>query len=251
MTQLTEFLPFVQPLAQGVAQPVALFHIREACEKFCRETHIIQQRIELQRILTGDTVVGDFDNDYFAGITVNGNLRYPVARVGTAQYVAAAPTGMRPHEIQSAWFRSANSTKESEGEVLYPLTPDAMDVVANYLKTSNVPRYFIRYPDEIVDVVPVPKDIDTNPLQELEVRISFIPLPTASEVSDALFVNWHQYIASHALWKLYETPKQPYYDLTSSREKRRDYRNGVHKARYQVNVGRTRATIQPRPRPWA
>ena len=251
MTALTEFLPYVQPKALGASRPVALFQIREACEKFCRETHIVQQRVELQRILTGDTVVGDFDTDYYTGITVNSALRYPVARVGSAQYVAAAPTGMRPHDVQKMWYRAASSTREDEGQPIHPITPDAIDTVPNYLKKENVPQYYIRYPDEIIDVVPAPSDIATNPLQELEARISFIPLPDATEVDDSLFRNGRQYIAAHALWQLYDHPDQPYSDPKKSKEQRIEYRNGVHKARYQVNTGRTRASIMPRPQPWA
>ena len=246
-TALSAFLPYITPYAAGVSDPVAYHALRQALDKFCRETHITQDRQVCQLLVGTDVIVGDFEADHYNGITVNGNLRYPFAINGTYQYVVTAPAGMRPYEPQTIWFSGQGGTNKRN---VAPAPVRALDNDPTFLDPDKegTPRYYTRMPEEYITIVPIEV---ANPPPIFEARIAYTILDDTIEVADLLFENWRNTVAALALSMLHGMPDQAWSDNALKIQRLREYREGRSQARNQIEFGRVRSTVVPQNRRWA
>lgn len=234
MALLVDFIPYVVPFAAGCADPLALRAIREAVARFCEESLLVQSRQTLQKIEDADAVVGDFDASFYAGLTVNGELRYPIATLGSAQYVGVAPTGMRPHQILSMW---------ADDSVVEPVPTSHLDVTPNWPARDGAAMYFTRLGNEAAVLTPVPQTLPAT----LSASIAYTTQLAGSQVPDVLLYQWRTGIQHGALAYLYSIPGQPFSDPNAAEMNGVKFRTEIAKARIEVNRGRTVASVAPRP----
>lgn len=236
MTAISAFLPYVEPYATGCPEPVAKRAIVEALNTFLQDTWYYQVRMNAQRILSTDTVVGTF-TDQFNTITVNGNARYPVAKTNSEQYVIEAPTGTRPYQIIDV---------QAGDTMLMPLASATVNEAPNWSTKTGDSQYFTRQPASVAEIFPTPETPD-----DLILLVAFTVLYNATEIPAGLFEDHRNPIIAKALSILYMQPSQPYSNPAMAVEEARQYHHGMNEAKIRINKGHTRADVQVRPRYWA
>lgn len=201
-----EFLPEVMQYVPDVPELVATNAIRNSCIEFCERTRYLQ--LDLDPI----SVVANQAN-------------YPVSTPVDTKFVLP----------EVAYY----------DKVL--LIPKSSDELANIYRQTDwrqaqgAPAYITRLIAPVICVVPTPvfSSEDT-----LNLRVSIAPTRDSSEIDSEIYEQFLEVISYGARARLYNTPKQAYFDKQAAAEYFQMYRHGINEARMRVVKGLTRDSVR-------
>jgi hypothetical protein len=197
-----EFLPEVLQYVPDVPELVAANAVRSSCIEFCERTRFWQQ-----------------DTD-------------PIELIaGVSNYEFDGGTGVKFVDIVTAW---CNDT------LLVPKSTEELARLYRHTDWRNVkgdPAFITRMlPTEIILV---PEPIKAGAI--LKLRAAYAPTRSSTSVDSTVYEEYLEIIAYGARARLYNTPKQSYFDKASATEFEKRFRVGITEARVRVNRGMTRA----------
>lgn len=201
----SKFLPEVLQYVPGVADFVAENAIKHACIEFCERTRFWQEDLDGQMTLAN-----------------------------TAAYEIDTPTGTKFIDIVEGWYNDV---------LLIPKSTEELTRIYRYTDWRTIqsdPQYVTRIiPTEVI-LVPMPVKTGGN----LKIRAALAPTRDSTLVYDQLYEQYLEYIAYGARARLYNSPKQPYFDKTSAGEFEVRFRAAMSEVRAKVNKGLSRASVQ-------
>ena len=203
-----KFLPEVLPYVPDCAEFVAVNAIRNACIEFCRESLYLQ--LEHDPITT-------------------------IANVGT--YDLEAPDGYVITRAIDGWAGNMPLTPKSEDDLkrIYPL---------DWRQQAGRPQYMTQFvPDEVV-IVPYPMQKQVNGLKLI---VAIAPTRDSVEIDNKIYERWAEAIGFGARARLYDTPKQPYYDPQNAIKYRQMFTNAIGEAKIERYRGMNRTNLRVRP----
>lgn len=236
MAAVADLIQYVAPYVAGCPDPVITRALNTALDRFCKESWYYRKRVDAQRILPTDTVVGDFSADYPDSITINGATRFPVAKTKNDNYVVDAPSGMRPYVIVEA---------VADGVALLPVNSFAVSYYAGWQDKEGPAQYFTQIPAAVTEIFPTP---DTPP--ELTFVVAYTVEQDATTIPNVLAMDFRQTIVDGALASLLAQPDQGYSDPNSAVYFERKFKSGIAAASVIANRGGTRAPVRARLREW-
>lgn len=202
-----QFLPFVTQYAQDVSEFVAVDAIRNACIEFCERTQILEYDIP------------DIDI-----VALQSN------------YVIPTPADTKVVNILQAYYNT--------DILLIPKSPDELASIyrmSNWQTLQGTPQFITRLVKPEVTIVPVPY---TNTNDSLRLRVALAPTRDSQEIDSEIYEQWAEIIARGARARIYNHPKQPYFDRAAAAEEARMFRVGINEARIQVAKGLSRDSTQ-------
>ena len=201
----SKFLPEVVQYVPDVPEFVAENAIKQACIEFCERTRFWQTDLDPQLTLGK-----------------------------TATYSIDTPTGTKFVDVVEAWYNDV---------LLIPKSAEELTRIYRYTDWRTVqsdPQYLTRIvPDELI-LVPMPMSSGG----ELKVRAALAPTRESTQVDDQLYEQFLEYIAYGARARLYNSPKQPYFDKPSALEFEKKFRSAISEVRTRVNKGLSRASVK-------
>lgn len=201
----SKFLPEVIQFVPDVPEFVAENAIKQACIEFCERTRFWQ--VDLDPIQT-------------------------LAK--TAAYDVDTPTGTKFVDIVEAWYNDV---------LLIPKAVEDLTRIYRYTDWRTVesdPQYLTRMIPTEVMLVPMP----VKSGGELKIRAAVAPTRDSTQVDDQLYESYLEYISYGARARLYNSPKQPYFDKTSAMEFEKKFRTAISEVRRSVNKGLSRSAVQ-------
>lgn len=201
----SKFLPEVMQYVPGVPEFVAENAIKQACIEFCERTRFWQENLDSQLTLKS-----------------------------TADYEIDAPTGVKFVDIVEAWYNDV---------LLIPKSTEELTRIYRYTDWRTVesdPQYITRINPTEVILVPMP--VKTG--GALKIRAALAPTRDSTMVYDQLYEQYLEYIAYGARARLYNSPKQPYFDKSSAAEFEGKFRAAIAEVRARVNKGLSRSAVQ-------
>ena len=203
-----KFLPEVLPYVPDCAEFAAVNAIRNACIEFCKESLYLQQEHD--------------------PITL-------IPNVGT--YELDAPDGYTIARAVDGWVVNMNLQAKSEDDLkrIYQL---------DWRIQSGRPQFMTQFvPTEVV-IVPKPQVKITN---GMKIIIAVQPTRDSTTVDDKIYERWAEGISFGARARLYDTPKQPYYDPQNAVKYRQMFNNAIGEAKIERNRGMNRTNLRVRP----
>lgn len=199
------FLSEVTQYVPDVPEVVAESAIRSACIEFCERTRFWQQDADAIMMVAG-----------------------------LSSYEMDVGSGMKFVDIVSAW---CNDT------MLVPKTSEELARLYRNTDWRNVkgnPAFVTRMLSSELIVVPQPATTGAS----LRIRAAYAPTRASTGVDSTVYEEYLEIIAFGARARLYNTPKQPYFDKASAIEFEKKFRVGITEARVRVNRSMTRASGQ-------
>lgn len=203
------FFPYVLPEVPGVAEPVAILAIRNACIEFCEKSLIITR-----------------DHD---PITVKQNI---------VDYDLEPPTGYVVIKIQQAWL---------DNNKLTPMAPDVVRdasvynrLFAAYQSAPSTPQAYLQKEERTVSVWPLP---DKQYTYGLTLRVALKPTRASTSIEDVVFEDYAETIASGALSKLMASAGKPYTNLEMAGVHKSLFQQGINVARQRAGHGHVRSNL--------
>jgi hypothetical protein len=199
------FLPEVVQFVPDVPELVATNAIKHACIEFCERTRYWQEDIDPE-----------------------------IVAAGVASYQVDVPTGTKLVDVVEAWYNDVLLIPKSTEEItrIYRFT-DWRTVQAD-------PTYITRMiPTELV-LVPMP----VKSGGALKIRAALAPTRASSTIDSSVYEEFLEYIAYGARARLYNSPKQPYFDKPSAMEFEKKFRASISEVRARVNKGLSRSAVQ-------
>jgi hypothetical protein len=199
------FLPEVMQYVPDVPELVAENAIRSACIEFCERTRFWQD-----------------DSD---PITLS---------AGTASYEVDLSASVKFVDIIEAWVND---------RLVIPKSVEDLTRIfrgCDWRSLEGTPSYITRMISTELIIVPKPAKAG----EILRIRAAYAPTRTSTSISRTIFEEYLEAIAYGARARLYNTPKQPYFDKASALEFDKRFRTAISEARVRVNRGLTRASGQ-------
>lgn len=217
MKDLDVFLPYVLPYAMGCPPSVAKQAVVDAAIEFCERSGAIQQTLD------------------------------PMSTsLGTLEYELDLPTKQDLVQIKRAWFKGAEMTPVPTESVRNALAWRA--TIPGVQAQSGDPSEFYTASRNAVGIFPRPSVAETD---VLTVRAVLKPSRDATQLDDALYLDWVEVIAAGALQRLHSTPAQPYTDSARAEQRAAKFFAGVTKAKLFAVNGRTQGELSVQMRPFA
>lgn len=203
MATFTQFFPEVLPYVPDVAEPVAENAIRQASIEFCERTRFWQEDMDTIPVIAKEGVYE---------VDVDRGVKFVDVMMGYYDDRLLIPKSAE--ELSNLFRRS-----------------DWRTLVADpYYVTRTTPT----------EVVLVPKPAFRG--GKLKIRAAFAPTRSSTTVADSVYEEYLEVIAAGARARLYNTPKQPYYDKNTAMDYERRFRAGIAEARIRVNKSLTRTS---------
>lgn len=170
------FLADVLPICPGVPDYLVEQHTRSALIQFCKETRAFRRELDpLQTI------------------------------AGIYEYDIEVPVYTTVHEIESIVH---------EGEDLVPRTIKQVEqITLKWREERGTPQVYIRKPNNLVWLVPVP---DTTATNAIIMNVSLKPTQDAQSFEDELYDEYHEPILNLILSRLLRIPKKDWTDVAAS-----------------------------------
>ena len=200
-----DFLPEVVQFVPDVPELVATNAIKHACIEFCERTRYWQE---------------DLDTEIVAA--------------GVASYEVDVPTGTKLVDVVESWYNDVLLIPKSTEELtrIYRFT--------DWRTVKAAPTYISRMIPTEVMLIPMP---DTSG-GELKIRAALAPTRSSTAVYQPIYEEFLEYIAYGARARLYNSPKQPYFDKPSAMEFEKKFRAAISEVRTRVNKGLSRSAVQ-------
>lgn len=212
MTQIayTAFFPEVLPYLPSVPELAAENAIRNACIEFCTKTGYLQEDIAPINVTAGTAsyIVTPLTAGYRMGRIIS-------ARIGTTPLPAYSPDDML-QMYGDTW-----STKVGK------------------------PVIYTQIEDDIIRLFHIP---DENLTDQLQLRITLVPMRTSDTVDAVLLERWAEVIAFGARARLHDTPAQAYTDEAQAKKFRAYFESGYGDALIDVSRGRVNRNLSVRMR---
>ena len=109
-------------------------------------------------------------------------------------------------------------------------------------------RPFIDYNIEKKWVIHFISASQSATLGGLKVTVALRPTRDADDIMEDIFEDWHEEVAAGAKWRLQKMKGKPWSDYTLSKDNRQLYRDGLTRARGEVNRGRMNSNISALPK---
>lgn len=205
VTAYSEFLPEVLPYVPDVPDMVAENAVRNACIEFCERTRFWQE-----------------DAD-------------PIALVaGISSYDVDIDFATKFVDIVEAWVGDRLIVPKSVEDItrLYR--------GCDWRALQGAPAYITRMISTEIMVVPTPMVSG----DALKIRAAYAPTRKSTSIGSTVYEEYVEAIAFGARARLYNTPKQTYFDKASALEYDKRFRTAISEARVRVNRGMTRAASQ-------
>lgn len=201
-----EFLPEVMQFLPDVPEHIAKNAVRNASIEFCEKTRYWQIDVS------------------------------PISVVnGTRNYVVPTPSDTKMVGVVSAYY---------DTNLLIPKGPDELARIyrmGDWQQVEGSPQYITQIIKPEVILVPTPYE---DRADVLHVRVAIAPTRTSEEITQDVYENYLMVIANGAKAILYNTPGQPYFDKTSSRDCQILFRAGIANARIAIDKGLTRSSTR-------
>ena len=207
-----DFLPEVLQFTPDVPEFVAVNAIRNAAIEFCERTRYWQT---------------DLDPEIVAA--------------GQASYQIDIPLQTKFVDIVEAWYNDV---------LLIPKSVEDLTRIYRYTDWRTVqsdPQYLTRQVNEELILVPMP----VKSGGQLKIRAALAPTRASTTIDQSIYEQFLEYIAFGARARLYNTPKQPYFDKTSALEYEKKFRAAISEVRTRVNKGLSRSAVQVEYARWA
>ena len=204
MISYEKFLPEVLQYVPDVPEEVALNAIRNAAVEFCERTRYLQTDLDPIPCVAG---VPD----------------YEIVIDGTNKFV----------DITMAWYNDV---------LLIPKSTEELNRIYRYTDWRTLkadPQYINREVSEELILVPMPVKTGGN----LKIRAAYAPTRASTEIENSVYENFLEYIAYGARARLYNTPKQSYFDKNSAMEFDKRFRACIAEVRTRVNKGLSRSAV--------
>lgn len=203
MAAFTQFFPEVLPYVPDVAEVAAENAIRQASIEFCERTRFWQEDLDAIPVIAKEGVY-EIDTD----------------------------NGVKFVDVMMGYYDNRL------------LIPKSAEELSNLFRRNDWrtlisdPYYVTRVTPTEVQVVPRPAFRGSN----LRIRAALAPTRGSSAVADSVYEEYLEVIAAGARARLYNTPKQPYFDRAVAQEYERKFRAGINEARIRVNKSLTRTS---------
>ena len=198
------FLPDVMQYCPDVADFVALNAIKQSCIEFCERTRFLQT-----------------DLDPITGIA------------GVSNYEIGVDNGTKFVDIVEAWYN----------DVL--LIPKSVEEITRIYRRSDWrdlqggPVYLTReIPTEVI-LVPAPEE---TLARALNMRVAVAPTRASTTVDSSIYEEYYEIICFGARARIYDTPKQSYYDRDAAMKFEKKFRVGITDARTRISRGMSRSS---------
>ncbi len=201
-----EFLPEVMQYVPDVPELVATNAIRNACIEFCERSRYLQLDLDPIPVVAFQSA-------------------YPVPTPVDTKFVLP----------EVAYY----------DEVL--LIPKSSDELANIYRQTDwrqaqgAPAYITRLIAPVIAVVPTPVFSSDD---SLNLRVSIAPTRDSSEIDSEIYEQFLEVISYGARARLYNTPKQPYFDKAAGEQYFQMFRHGINEARMRVTKGLSRDSVK-------
>lgn len=201
-----QFLPEVVQYVPDVPEFVAINAIRNACIEFCERSRYLQIDIPA------------FD-------LVAGQKTYPIVTPDGTKFVLPEVT----------YYKEVLLIPQSNDELarIYRM--------ADWRGVQGAPAYITRLVAPEIQIVPWPTFSDPA---SLKLRISIAPTRDSTEVDSEIYEQFLEVIGYGARARLYNTPKQPYFDKNAGELFYQMFRHGINEARMRVTKGLTRDSVR-------
>jgi len=199
------FLPEVMQYVPDVPETVAENAIRSACIEFCERTRFWQDDADPITLMAG---MSNYEMD------MNASIKFV--------------------DIIEAWV---------DDQLIIPKSAEDLTRIfrgCDWRLLVGAPSYITRMISTELIVVPQPLVSGGN----LRIRAAYAPTRASTTVGSTVYEEYLEAIAYGARARLYNTPKQPYFDKSSALEFDRRFRTAISEARVRVNRGMTRASAQ-------
>jgi len=199
----TQFFPEVLPYVPDVAEPVAENAIRQAVIEFCERTRFWQEDLDAVPVIAKEGIY-EIDTD----------------------------RGVKFVDVMMGYYDDRL------------LIPKSAEELSNLFRRSDWrtlvadPYYVTRINPTEVQLVPRPAFRGSR----LKIRAALAPTRDSTTVADAVYEEYLEVVAAGARARLYNTPKQPYFDRAVGQEYERRFRAGINEARIRVNKSLTRTS---------
>lgn len=209
MTQYEAFFPYVLPEVPGVAEPVALLAIRNACIEFCEKSLILTR-----------------DHD---PVTIE---------PGVVDYDLSPPSGYLVVKVQKAWV---------ENNQIDPVAPDFVRdaavynrLFASYQSAPSTPTAYLQKEERLISLWPV---ADKQYPNGLTMRVALKPTRSSEKIDDVIFEEYAEAIASGALTRLMSSAGKPYTNLEMAVVHQAKFQQGINVARQRAGHGHVRSNL--------
>ena len=211
MSNLTDFLPQIQPSISGCPESIALDAIRNACIRFCTDTWLVRESL--------------FASDIVAGVR---------------DYTISASAGNETIGVISFLYNEIELPKMTEEE---------LDVLDSGWRTSDpgvATAITAPTPDRIL-LNRIPEETIIN---GMIARIATRPTDSATSVSDLLFNDWRKAIKYGALEELYEIPKKGWSDMKQSLWYGKKFNFEIQRGKARARMGNMTKSTVAKSRAW-
>ena len=212
MVPLDAFMSRLMPSAPGAPDPLVRQALVDAAIQFCELTGIAR--------FTSDPVP-----------TVAGVSTYDVDLPEQTEMSKVIGLWVGGHKINTA----PEVTVQDHRGVYQQETPD-----------TGFPGYAVVIEPRAVTFVPAP-NTDNLPIL---IRSTTRPTRSATKLDDVLFDRWAESIVAGALYRLCNTPGQPYTDVVRAQQSRAEFYGDMSLAKIDANRGGVVGSISVRARPF-
>jgi hypothetical protein len=201
-----QFLPEVIQFVPDVPEFVAINAIRNSCIEFCEKSRYLQ--IDIPAI---DLVAGK------------------------ATYPVVTPDGTKFVLPEVVYYNDVLLIASSNDELARIYRQ------ADWRGVQGAPAYVTRLVAPEIQIVPWPTFSDD---QSLKLRVSIAPTRDSTEIDSEIYEQFVETIAYGARSRLYNTPKQPYFDKAAGDQYYQMFRHGINEARMRITKGLTRDSVK-------
>lgn len=201
-----QFLPEVMQFTPDVPELIAVHAIKNACIEFCERS--LYWQIDLP------------------AISVTGNK---------GNYAIQTPVDTKLVQLINTYF---------DQSLLIPAAPDELANIyrmGNWQTMVGNPQYVTQVIRPEVVLVPIPYE---DRADILSIRVAVAPTRDAESIDSEIYEQFAERIGYGARARLYNTPRQPYYDKTAALEMMKLFRTSISEVRIMVNKGLPRTSPQ-------
>jgi hypothetical protein len=207
----------------GCPIPVIDKMVIEAAVQFCEDTLLLSKAFEIQDVLYTAINTGDNDSVVLNIYSWDDTGDVAIDDVGGAvfdeDYAAFDPIVVTELKINQSPYPC--SKREFENDVT--------DIQTDGYKFFNFPTQFQ------IKLFPLNEFYDSQKDFDVFLRIAVKPTLTCTVIEDALYNNYREAIAAHALSVLHSMPQRSWTDLAQAE---------IEIARYQHEMGRARIRME-------